>query len=41
MPGAVLGDLTRELPVLAVTMDAAVEAGRTAAPGPEVQRPTP
>ncbi|MEV6973236.1 hypothetical protein [Kitasatospora sp. NPDC093806] len=41
MPGAVLGELARELPALAVTMDAAIEAGRTAAPGPPVQRPTP
>ncbi|MFF2549263.1 hypothetical protein ACFVUY_42815 [Kitasatospora sp. NPDC058063] len=41
MPLAVLGDLERELPVLAATMDAAVEAGRAAAPGPAVQRPAP
>ncbi|MFJ7913064.1 hypothetical protein [Kitasatospora sp. NPDC096204] len=41
MPSAVLGELARELPVLAATMDAAAEAGRTAAPGPPVQRPTP
>ncbi|MFJ6384611.1 hypothetical protein ACIQI7_31970 [Kitasatospora sp. NPDC092039] len=41
MPSAVLGELERELPALAATMDAAVGVGRTAAPGPEVQRSTP
>ncbi|WP_380282527.1 hypothetical protein [Kitasatospora purpeofusca] len=42
MPGVVLGDLERELPVLAATMDAAVEAGRAVTPGgPDVQSPTP
>ncbi|MFE7562306.1 hypothetical protein [Kitasatospora sp. NPDC057500] len=40
MPSAVLGDLAREVPAMAATTDAAVEAGRTAAPGPEVQSPT-
>ncbi|MGW4890644.1 hypothetical protein ACWEQL_00010 [Kitasatospora sp. NPDC004240] len=32
MPGTVLNDLTRELPALADTMDAAVQASRTAHP---------
>ncbi|MEU4588634.1 hypothetical protein AB0F92_42480 [Kitasatospora aureofaciens] len=32
MPRTVLGDLERELPALAATMDAAVTAGRTACP---------
>ncbi|MGW3185484.1 hypothetical protein ACWDD9_40060 [Kitasatospora sp. NPDC001119] len=41
MPGTVLGDLERELLALAATMDAAVEAGRAAAPNPPVQRPAP
>ncbi|MFF7459683.1 hypothetical protein [Kitasatospora sp. NPDC008115] len=41
MPGAVLGELERELPALAATMDAAIEAGRTAAPSPAAQRPAP
>ncbi|MFB6888738.1 hypothetical protein ACFCX4_05400 [Kitasatospora sp. NPDC056327] len=41
IPGAVLGHLARELPALAATRGAAVEAGRTAAPGPPLQRPTP
>ncbi|MEU4118903.1 hypothetical protein AB0F71_30975 [Kitasatospora sp. NPDC028055] len=32
MPASVLGELERELPALAVTLDAAVTAGRTACP---------
>ncbi|MFI6448481.1 hypothetical protein [Kitasatospora sp. NPDC050543] len=32
MPGAVLGELERELPALAATMEAATEAGRAARP---------